>query len=53
MLHKITYWAHIKSISSSSSAGAGTDEACRGILSQGAPVKVARPSIARPDTNAS
>lgn len=50
---KFTYWAQIRSMSNSSSAGAGIDEACKGILSQGAPVKVAKPSIARPDTKAS
>lgn len=48
-----TYCAHIKSKSNSSSAGAGIEEACNGILSQGAPVNVAKPSIARPDTKAS
>lgn len=40
-------------MSNSSSAKAGMEETCKGILSQEAPVSVAKPSIARPDTKAS
>lgn len=43
----------MRSVSNSSSAGTGIDDDCNGILSHGAPVNVANPSIARPDTKAS
>ena len=44
--------AHIRS-SSNSSSGDCKDVTCNGILSQGAPVKVAKPSMALPETKAS
>lgn len=50
---ELSSWAQIRSLSSSSSLGMGRLLACSGMLSQGAPVSVARPSMARPETSAS